>query len=80
MSDQARILFRYLSQEDLLKAGCLDFNRAIDAAEKALLGFGAGYPKAIRAVPLRARTTPPTWARLRRSCNTTLASKTVAAG
>ena len=42
MSDKAKIQFRYLSQEDLLRAGCLDFNLAIDAAEKALLAFRAG--------------------------------------
>ena len=42
MSDKAKIQFRYLSQEDLLQAGCLDFNLAIDAAEKALLAFRAG--------------------------------------
>jgi len=42
MSDKAKIQFRYLSQEDLLQAGCLDFGLAIDAAEKALLAFRAG--------------------------------------
>ncbi|NNM30548.1 MAG: ornithine cyclodeaminase family protein, partial [Akkermansiaceae bacterium] len=43
MSDSShRISFTYLSQEDLLHAGCLDFNLAIEAAEKALLGFRRG--------------------------------------
>jgi ornithine cyclodeaminase/alanine dehydrogenase-like protein (mu-crystallin family) len=41
MSDQAKIQFRYLSQEDLLRAGCLDFTLAIEAAEQALLAFRA---------------------------------------
>ena len=31
------IRFTYLSQEDLLEAGCLDFRMAIGAAESALL-------------------------------------------
>ena len=34
--------FQYLSQEDLLKAGCLDFRMAIDAAEKSLLAHRRG--------------------------------------
>jgi ornithine cyclodeaminase/alanine dehydrogenase-like protein (mu-crystallin family) len=38
MSDTA-IRFLYLSQEDLLKAGCLDFNMAMSAAEKGLVEF-----------------------------------------
>lgn len=41
MSEHA-IRCRYLSQEDLLKAGCLDLNMAIEAAEKAMLAFEAG--------------------------------------
>ncbi len=32
----------YLSQEDLLKSGCLDFNMAIQAAEEAMLAFEKG--------------------------------------
>jgi ornithine cyclodeaminase/alanine dehydrogenase-like protein (mu-crystallin family) len=32
----------YLSQEDLLEAGCLDFRLALDAAESALLAHRAG--------------------------------------
>ena len=34
---QHAIRFTYLSQEDLLEAGCLDFKLAMDAAESALL-------------------------------------------
>jgi len=34
--------FTYLSQEDLLQAGCLDFRLAIDAAESALLAYRNG--------------------------------------
>ena len=34
---QHAIRFTYLSQEDLLESGCLDFELAIDAAESALL-------------------------------------------
>ena len=34
---QHAIRFTYLSQEDLLESGCLDFEMAIDAAESALL-------------------------------------------
>lgn len=37
-----RIAFTYLSQEDLLEAGCLDFRLAIDAAEAALLARRRG--------------------------------------
>ena len=37
-----RIDFAYLSQEDLLKAGCLDFRMAIDAAESAMLAHRRG--------------------------------------
>ena len=40
--DAHRIAFTYLSQEDLLKAGCLDFSIAIAAAEKAMLAFREG--------------------------------------
>ena len=32
------IRFTYLSQEDLLEAGCLDFRLAMDAAECSALG------------------------------------------
>ena len=41
MHDHA-IRFTYLSQEEFLQAGCLDFNLAIDSAEQALLAFKAG--------------------------------------
>ena len=34
--------FTYLSQEDLLQAGCLDFRLAIDAAESVLLAYRNG--------------------------------------
>ena len=33
-----KIEFLYLSQEDLLKSGCLDINLAMDAAERGMLG------------------------------------------
>jgi hypothetical protein len=36
------IRFTYLSQEDLLEAGCLDFRMAIGAAESALLAHRNG--------------------------------------
>ena len=36
------IKFRYLSQEDLLEAGCLDFHMAIETAEQVLLSHRAG--------------------------------------
>jgi N-[(2S)-2-amino-2-carboxyethyl]-L-glutamate dehydrogenase len=39
--DKHKISCRYLSQEDLLKAGCLDINLAMEAAEKAMLAFKA---------------------------------------
>jgi ornithine cyclodeaminase/alanine dehydrogenase-like protein (mu-crystallin family) len=39
---QHAIRFTYLSQEDLLEAGCLDFRLAIDAAEAALLAHRDG--------------------------------------
>lgn len=38
MSDH-RLSFTYLSQEDLLAAGCLDIRMAMDVAENALLAF-----------------------------------------
>ncbi|MHC4178956.1 MAG: ornithine cyclodeaminase family protein, partial [Planctomycetota bacterium] len=41
-SDGHRIGFTYFSQEDLLKAGCLDFRMAIDAAEAAMLAYRRG--------------------------------------
>lgn len=37
-----RIDFTYLSQEDLLRSGCLDFHLAIDAAESAMLAMARG--------------------------------------
>jgi ornithine cyclodeaminase/alanine dehydrogenase-like protein (mu-crystallin family) len=40
--DPHRIAFTYLSQEDLLEAGCLDFHMAIDAAEAAMLAHRGG--------------------------------------
>jgi ornithine cyclodeaminase/alanine dehydrogenase-like protein (mu-crystallin family) len=40
--DRHAIRFTYLSQEDLLKAGCLDFRLAIGAAESALLAHRNG--------------------------------------
>lgn len=39
MSGQHRIDCLYLSQEDLLEAGCLDLNLAMTAAENAMLAF-----------------------------------------
>jgi hypothetical protein len=39
---QHAIRFTYLSQEDLLEAGCLDFRLAIQAAESALLAHRNG--------------------------------------
>jgi N-[(2S)-2-amino-2-carboxyethyl]-L-glutamate dehydrogenase len=39
---QHAIRFTYLSQEDLLEAGCLDFQLAMDAAESALLAHRNG--------------------------------------
>lgn len=41
-NDPHAIRFRYLSQEDLLEAGCLDFHLAIEAAESALLAYRQG--------------------------------------
>lgn len=40
--DEHAIRFTYLSQEDLLETGCLDFRLAIDAAESALLAHRHG--------------------------------------
>lgn len=40
--DQHAIRFTYLSQEDLLEAGCLDYRLAMDAAESALLAHRGG--------------------------------------
>lgn len=40
--DPHAIRFTYLSQEDLLEAGCLDFRLAIEAAESALLAYRRG--------------------------------------
>lgn len=37
-----KISFTYLSQEDLLKSGCLDFRLAIAAAENAILAMRRG--------------------------------------
>ena len=37
-----RIACRYLSQEDLLQAGCLDLNMAVAAAEQALIAYERG--------------------------------------
>ena len=42
MSDDHRIECRYLSQEDLLRAGCLDLELAMSAAETAMLAFRDG--------------------------------------
>ncbi len=42
MTDQNRIECLYLSQEDLLEAGCLDIRMAMTAAEEAMLAFRAG--------------------------------------
>ena len=39
MTNRNRIECLYLSQEDLLKAGCLDMRMAMSAAETAMLGF-----------------------------------------
>ena len=40
--NQHAIRFTYLSQEDLLEAGCLDFRLALEAAESALLAYRNG--------------------------------------
>jgi ornithine cyclodeaminase/alanine dehydrogenase-like protein (mu-crystallin family) len=43
MTDDAHaIRFTYLSQEDLLEAGCLDFRMAVDAAAQAVLAYRDG--------------------------------------
>ena len=42
MTDSNRIECLYLSQEDLLQAGCLDIRMAMTAAERAMLSFRAG--------------------------------------
>ena len=42
MSNSNEIAFQYLSQEDLLQTGCLDFHMAIGAVESALLANRSG--------------------------------------
>ena len=42
MSDKNRIECLYLSQEDLLQAGCLDLRMAMSAAEAAMLAYRGG--------------------------------------
>ncbi len=42
MSHPHEITFTYLSQEDLLRTGCLDFQMAIEAVESALRAYRAG--------------------------------------
>ena len=42
MSENLGIECLYLSQEDLLEAGCLDMRMAMAAAEKAMLDFQKG--------------------------------------
>ncbi len=37
-----RITCRYLSQEDLLQAGCLDLSMAVEAAERSLVAYARG--------------------------------------
>ena len=39
MTSQSRIQTLYLSQEDLLRAGCLDMGMAMEVAEQAMLAF-----------------------------------------
>ncbi len=41
-TNKHRISCRYLSQEDLLRSGCLDINLAMGAAEDAMLAYKAG--------------------------------------
>lgn len=41
-NDDHAIRLTYLSQQDLLSAGCLDFKMAVDTAEQALLAFRNG--------------------------------------
>ena len=48
-----KIEFLYLSQEDLLKSGCLDINLAMDAAERGMLSFATGdilFPEKIAQI------------------------------
>ena len=50
VNDKHRIDFTYLSQEDLLQAGCLDFRLTIEAAEAAMIAYRNGeviYPDKI---------------------------------
>lgn len=42
MSDPHKISCQYFSQEDLLSAGCLDMNLAMDAAQNAILAYENG--------------------------------------
>ncbi len=42
MTEKNRIECLYLSQEDLLEAGCLDLRMAMDAAEAAMLAYRDG--------------------------------------
>ncbi len=42
MARSHEITFKYLSQEDLLRSGCLDFRMAIEAVESALRAHRAG--------------------------------------
>ena len=42
MTSQSQIETLFLSQEDLLRAGCLDMGMAMEAAERAMLAFRAG--------------------------------------
>ena len=45
-----KITFTYLSQEDLLEAGCFDIRMAMETAEKTLLSFEESrilYPEKI---------------------------------
>jgi len=42
MDGKNKITFRYLSQEDLLRSGCLDFSMAIEAAESAMIAHRNG--------------------------------------
>ena len=43
MNNKHQVSFTYLSQEDLLGAGCFDIRMAIETAEKAMLDFEAGH-------------------------------------
>ena len=46
VSDDAhRIAFKYYSQEDLLKAGCLDFHLAIEATEAVMMALERTPPE-----------------------------------